>query len=48
MDRKDSPSCRTAAQVRALAVDAHWLTTVLEDRAESAPPPAPTDREGER
>lgn len=40
MDLKDSPSSRTAAQVRALATDAYWLTSVLEDRAESAPAPA--------
>lgn len=28
--------------------EAYWLQTVLEDRAESAPPPAPVEPEGDR
>jgi len=34
MDSKDSPD-----------VESYWLTTVLEDRAESAPPPADEETE---
>jgi hypothetical protein len=30
------------------AVATYWLRTVLEDRAESAPPPATADDESER
>jgi hypothetical protein len=36
---KDSPQAH---------FDAYWLQTVLEDRAESATPPAGTDDEAER
>jgi hypothetical protein len=36
---KDSPQAH---------FEAYWLQTVLEDRAESAPPPAPVDPEAER
>jgi hypothetical protein len=32
----------------AAAVARYWLQTVLEDRAESAPPPAEAAEEGER
>jgi hypothetical protein len=28
--------------------EAYWLQTVLEDRAESAPPPAPVDEDADR
>ncbi len=29
-------------------VETYWLRTILEDRAESAPPPPPRDPEDER
>jgi hypothetical protein len=38
MDSKDSKA----------ATEAYWLLTVLEDRAESAPPPAPAKTEDGR
>jgi hypothetical protein len=37
MDSKDSED-----------VEAYWLRTVLEDRAESASPPAPAERDADR
>jgi hypothetical protein len=42
MDSKDSPT------TSASPVAQYWLITVLEDRAESAPPPAPAEPESER
>jgi len=45
MDLKDS----SATDLKdSIAVEAYWLQTVLEDRAESAPPPAPVEPEDDQ
>jgi len=43
MDCKDSSATNSKD-----SIEDYWLQTVLEDRAESAPPPAPVEPETER
>jgi hypothetical protein len=47
MDSKDSIAAAASDSIAAAAAD-YWLQTVLEDRAESAPPPAATETGAER